>query len=179
MPTPPLTVTIVYDTLDAVARKSGPESSKGKVEKLANLITDANPLEARYVMRTVTRRLRVGIGDMTVCKVGSGFTDENLESMPKMFKVHLLPHKHSMVDSILKADLWFETASIIEVIGGEITLSPIHSCAFNKMREGSELTIRFPRFKGRWRPDKSPEDSTSVEEIVEMYKSQLKKISSE
>lgn len=113
----------------------------------------------------------------TVCKVGSGFTDKHLEAMPKMFKKHIIPHKHPRVNSILEADVWFEPAIVMEVIGDEITLSPVHSCAFNQIREESGLAIRFPRFIGRWRPDKSPEDSTSVEEIIDMYKAQLKKIS--
>lgn len=111
----------------------------------------------------------------TVCKVGSGFTDNNLENMLKMFKKHLTTHKNVRVDSILEADVWFKPAIVIEVIGDEITLSPVHSCAFNKIRKESGLAIRFPRFTGRWRPDKSPKDSTSVNEIIEMYRSQLKK----
>ena len=35
---------------------------------------------------------------------------------------------------------------------------------------------RFPKFTGKIRDDKGPDDSTSVEEIVEMYNRQLKKI---
>lgn len=113
----------------------------------------------------------------TICKVGSGFTDEQLGNMPQMFKTHLIPHRHARVDSILEAGVWFEPAIVIEVIGDEFTLSPIHTCAFNEMREESGLAIRFPRFTGRWRPDKSPEDSTSVKDVLEMYKRQMKKIS--
>jgi len=44
----------------------------------------------------------------------------------------------------------------------------------NIIREESGLAIRFPRFTGRYRTDKSAEDATTVEEIIEMYKSQLK-----
>jgi DNA ligase-1 len=44
------------------------------------------------------------------------------------------------------------------------------------IRKGSGLAIRFPRFTGNYRLDKAAEDATSVEEIVEMYNSQLKKI---
>jgi len=65
-PTPPLTVSEVYDTLDEIAKESGPGSSKIKIQKLVTLITHADPLEARYLMRTVTGRLRLGIGDMAV-----------------------------------------------------------------------------------------------------------------
>jgi len=76
----------------------------------------------------------------------------------------------------LEPDLWFDPAIVIEVLGDEITLSPIHTAAFGVLREGSGLAIRFPRFTGNWRPDKSPDDATTVEEVIDMYKAQLKKI---
>lgn len=111
----------------------------------------------------------------TVCKCGSGFTDKDLEEIPKMLEPHRIQHKHPRVKSKLDADVWFEPKIVIEVIGAEITLSPIHTCATGAIREGSGLAIRFPRFTGRYRLDKSAEDSTTIKEIVEMYQNQLKK----
>ncbi len=113
----------------------------------------------------------------TVCKVGSGFTDENLEKLPGMLEEYQRDDRHPRVDSILEADVWFTPTLVIEVLGDEITLSPIHTSAFNLIREDSGLAIRFPRFTGRWREDKAPEDATQVKEIVDMYNSQLKTIS--
>jgi DNA ligase-1 len=117
-------------------------------------------------------------GDMfrTVCKVGSGFTDENLERLPAMLGEYGREERHPRVDSILEADLWFDPALVVEILGDEITLSPIHTCAFNSIRTGSGLAIRFPRFTGRWREDKAPEDATQSTEIVGMYRSQLKNV---
>jgi DNA ligase-1 len=46
----------------------------------------------------------------------------------------------------------------------------------NVIREASGLAIRFPRFTGKYRVDKSAEDATTTKEIVEMYRNQLKKI---
>jgi len=112
----------------------------------------------------------------TVCKIGSGFTDEDLKKIPELLEPHRIPHRHPRVKSTLEADVWFTPRIVIEVIGAEITLSPVHTCAMGIMRKGSGLAIRFPRFTGNYRLDKAAEDATTVDEIIEMYKSQLKRI---
>ncbi len=112
----------------------------------------------------------------TVCKVGSGFTDEDLEKMPEMLRPYVIEHKHPRVDSKIKADVWLTPSVVIEIVGDEITLSPSHTAGLGAVKPDAGLAIRFPRFTGRWRFDKSPEDSTTVKELVEMYKMQLKKI---
>jgi DNA ligase-1 len=112
----------------------------------------------------------------TVTKCGTGFTDEDLEKLPKMLKKHKISHKHPRVQSMLEADVWFEPVVVIEVLGAEITLSPVHTCAMDSIRKGSGLAIRFPRFTGNYRLDKSAEDATTNKEIVEMYQNQLKKL---
>jgi len=111
----------------------------------------------------------------TVCKVGSGFKDENLAELPGKLGVYHRDERHSRVDSLMEADVWFSPSLVMEVLGDEITLSPVHTCAFNRLREDSGLAIRFPRFI-RWRVDKAPEDATTVDEVEDMYKSQLKTI---
>jgi len=115
----------------------------------------------------------------TVCKVGTGFTDEDLAKLPELFKNYVIPHRHARVESQLEADVWFVPAVVLEIVGAEITLSPVHTCAMDRIRAGSGLAIRFPRFTGRYRTDKAPEDATTVDEIVEMYFRQLKKIEAE
>jgi len=113
----------------------------------------------------------------SITKCGTGFTDEDLAKLPKMMEKHVIGHKHSRVSSLLEADVWFEPAVVLEVLGAEITLSPIHTCAMDSVRKGSGLAIRFPRFTGNYRIDKSAEDATTASEIVEMYRKQLKRIS--
>ncbi|MEM4502915.1 MAG: ATP-dependent DNA ligase [Ignisphaera sp.] len=111
----------------------------------------------------------------TVCKVGSGFTDEDLATLPKIFEPYKIPHKHHKVDSEIDADVWFEPRIVIEVIGAELTLSPVHTCCKGWIKPGVGISIRFPRFI-RWREDKSPTEATTTKEIYEMYINQLKKV---
>jgi DNA ligase-1 len=113
----------------------------------------------------------------TACKCGSGFKDEDLAKLPEMLKKYKINHRHPRVDSKIVADTWFVPGLVLEVIGAEITLSPIHTCGLNSIRPGAGLAIRFPRFTGKYRTEKSPEDATTTKEIVEMYRGQLKKLS--
>ncbi|MCK4717464.1 MAG: ATP-dependent DNA ligase [Thermoplasmata archaeon] len=110
----------------------------------------------------------------TVCKLGTGFDDKTLFSLKERFTEQ--KHIHPRVESEMKADYWMVPEVVMEVAGAEITLSPIHTCARDTIREGSGLAIRFPRFTGRWRKDKGTEDATTAEELVGMYKAQLKQV---
>jgi len=115
----------------------------------------------------------------TVCKVGSGFKDEDLERFTEMINQLKIPHKHARVESLMTPDVWVEPSIVLEIIGAEVTLSPVHTCAWGVLKEGYGLGIRFPRYTGRLRTDKKPEDATTDREIVEMYRRQLKKIEAE
>ena len=112
----------------------------------------------------------------TISKLGTGFTDQELNDLPKILAPYKLEKKHPRVESGFDADVWFEPKIVMETVGDELTLSPIHPCGYNKIRENAGIAIRFPRFTHNWRYDKSPEDATTVGEIVDMYNSQLKKI---
>ncbi|MBI4493296.1 MAG: ATP-dependent DNA ligase [Chloroflexi bacterium] len=112
-----------------------------------------------------------------VTKCGSGFSDQDLQQdLPRRLEPLELPHRHPRVDSRLVPDVWFVPEVVIEVIGAEITLSPTHTAALGQFRPGSGLAIRFPRFTGRYRDDKRPEDATTVAELAEMYRRQLRQL---
>ena len=110
----------------------------------------------------------------TVCKLGSGFDDATLATLPGRLAPHRVDRRSARVDSKLQPDAWFEPAVVLEVLGAEITLSPVHTGGQDLVRKGAGFAIRFPRFTGKWREDKGPEDATTVEEIREMYEKQLK-----
>ena len=112
----------------------------------------------------------------SICKLGTGFTDDVLFALPAKFKDHIVPDKPARVESLLQPDVWIEPYFVMEIIGSEITVSPVHSCAFGEIEKGAGLAIRFPRFTGKWREDKKPEDSTSTQEILQMFHDQKKRI---
>jgi len=105
----------------------------------------------------------------TVCKVGTGFTEDDFKKLDEILKEHQIDHKHPRVNSILSADMWFEPFLVLEITGAELTYSPVHTCAWDKLKPSRGLGLRFPRFTGRYRFDKRPEDATTEQEIIEMF----------
>ncbi|HYR04241.1 MAG TPA: ATP-dependent DNA ligase [Nitrososphaerales archaeon] len=102
-------------------------------------------------------------------KIGTGFSDADLERFPKLLKPYESQVKPPNVESNLVPDIWYRPKVVIETIASEITLSPIHPAAMNAVREGSGLALRFPKFTGKIRDEKGPEDATTVKELIEMY----------
>jgi DNA ligase-1 len=98
----------------------------------------------------------------TVARVGSGFTDEDLELMKTMFKVRDSPPEGLKYN--IAPDVWFEPEVVVEVIADDITVSSVHTA-------GGGYSLRFPRFI-RWRPDKSKNEATTTQEIVAAYDAQ-------
>lgn len=113
----------------------------------------------------------------TICKVGTGFTDELLDEISKKLKHHIIANKNPRVNSgEIKMDVWFEPKIVIEIFSPEITLSPIYTTHIDKIKKGYGLALRFPKFTGKIREDKNAEDSTTIKEIENIYKKQLKSI---
>ncbi len=113
---------------------------------------------------------------VTVCKLGSGFTEDNLTSIRKILDNYKIEHRHGRVSSLVEPDYWFIPSLVLEVKGAELTLSPLHTCCMDSIEKGSGISIRFPRFTGNFRFDKKPEDATTTNEIIEEYKNQKKKL---
>ncbi len=115
----------------------------------------------------------------SVCKVGTGFTDESLDQFYQILSDKISVKKDPRIESGLEADVWFEPEVVIEIIASEITLSPIHKVNLDKIRKGSGLALRFPKFTGKIRFEKTPENATSANEIMTMYNNQKKVVSGE
>lgn len=108
----------------------------------------------------------------TITKCGAGFTDADLAAFTERLNALRLDHPHPRVRALLEPDIWVIPEVVIEVSAAEITFSPNHTCAFGLLRPDRGLSLRFPRFTGRVRDDKRPEDATTSAEVVEMYRRQ-------
>jgi DNA ligase-1 len=83
-----------------------------------------------------------------------------------------IPTKHRLVDAPITMDVWFDPVKVIEITGADLTISPVHTVAYNKLKTGG-IALRFPRFL-RFRDDKTPEQATTVHEIWQMYQSRTR-----
>eukprot|EP01042_Synura_sphagnicola_P000459 gene459-486_t len=150
----------------------------------------------------------------SVCKVGTGFKDDDLLRLYEQMKQRVLPSRRKpvnyLVDPVLEPDDWFDLSVVWELAAADLSKSSVHkartlrkalsSCTnvyylkrslvsrldFHAAPVGDTIAggvgrldgssergigLRFPRFL-RERPDKKPENATSAEQIVDMYRSQ-------
>ncbi|MHA2059706.1 MAG: ATP-dependent DNA ligase, partial [Candidatus Ranarchaeia archaeon] len=85
-----LQVDDVYNDLDRIAQLSGKGTQGSRIRYLSGLLSNASPLEARYILRTVTGTLRLGIADMTILDaLAIAFTGkkENREELERAYNV--------------------------------------------------------------------------------------------
>mmetsp|Transcript_12946 Transcript_12946/g.19482 ORF Transcript_12946/g.19482 Transcript_12946/m.19482 type:complete len:812 (+) Transcript_12946:66-2501(+) len=112
----------------------------------------------------------------SVCKVGTGFKDEDLQRLTEQMKSHISstgrkPSNYSVGDPLTPDD-WFEPNVVWELQAADLSKSSVHKGGMGKVdSSGRGIGLRFPRYL-RDRPDKKPEGATSSDQIVDMYQSQ-------
>jgi len=109
----------------------------------------------------------------TVCKAGTGFSDEDLKTHYEFFKTRTTPKPEATfnVDTKMTPDVWLQPVQVWEIKAADLSISPVHTSALGVKADGKGIGLRFPRFL-RIRDDKEPEEATSAEQIVDMYESQ-------
>lgn len=114
----------------------------------------------------------------TVCNIGTGFSDEVLETLHGQLKEIIIDrpkpfYDHSKV-AAHQPDVWFEPRYVWEVKTADLTLSPKYRAACQEGLDGSTekgVSLRFPRLI-RVRDDKKPDEATNSKQIAEMYRKQ-------
>lgn len=104
-----------------------------------------------------------------VTKCGAGFSDADLALLSEKLKPFEAPGKPARVDARQSPDVWFEPGLVLEILSAELTLSPNYTAAWGQIEDDNGLAMRFPRFTGRWRDDKSAEDATTTRELIELF----------
>ena len=64
---------------------------------------------------------------------------------------------------------------MLEILSAELTPSPTYTAGWGQIKEDTGIAMRFPRFTGRWRDDKSAEDATTTSELIDLYRAAQRK----
>ncbi|XP_073705016.1 DNA ligase 1 [Garra rufa] len=109
----------------------------------------------------------------SVCKIGTGFKDEDLEQHYNFLKEHIIPkpRPYYRVDASAEPDVWLEAVQVWEVKCADLSLSPVYKAAMGLVDPEKGISLRFPRYL-RIRDDKKPEDATTGSQIADLYKKQ-------
>ncbi|KAI4885457.1 hypothetical protein NFI96_014405 [Prochilodus magdalenae] len=103
----------------------------------------------------------------SVCKIGTGFKDEDLEQHYRFLKEHILPkpRPYYRVDQSAEPDVWLDAVQVWEVKCADLSLSPVYKAAMGLVDPEKGISLRFPRFL-HIRDDKKPEDATTGAQVI-------------
>ncbi len=107
----------------------------------------------------------------TISRLGTGLSDEQFREARRRMKAYEAREKPKeyVADDETAPDIWIAPSLVVEILADEITRSPRH--AAGRGGDGSGYSLRFPRLV-RFRDDKKPEDATTADEIIKMYRHQ-------
>ncbi|KAM9224791.1 DNA ligase 1 isoform 3-T3 [Dugong dugon] len=108
-----------------------------------------------------------------ICKLGTGFSDEELEKHHQSLQPLVLPSPRSYVraDGAVAPDHWLEPSTVWEVKCADLSLSPNYPAARSLVDREKGISLRFPRFI-RVREDKKPEEATTSAQVAQLYQAQ-------
>ncbi|XP_067575664.1 DNA ligase 1 isoform X1 [Pseudorca crassidens] len=108
-----------------------------------------------------------------ICKLGTGFSDEELEEHHQTLQALVLPAPRSYVraDGAVAPDHWLDPSAVWEVKCADLSLSPIYPAARGLVDSEKGISLRFPRFICV-REDKKPEEATTSAQVACLYRKQ-------
>jgi DNA ligase-1 len=107
----------------------------------------------------------------TVTRVASGLSEQAWQEMCKRLEADRIDHPDPRVQYVITPDVWVVPRYVLELQADEVSRSQMHPAG--RTDGGPGYALRFPRIV-KERPERKPEDATSVEEIIELYNMQGK-----
>ncbi|GAA6042912.1 hypothetical protein JCM8097_002767 [Rhodosporidiobolus ruineniae] len=111
-----------------------------------------------------------------VCKIGTGFSEEDLKKHYETLQPLELQRKKAYYDTgdiptNKLPNVFFEPKIVWEVLAADLSLSPIYPAAKGLANPDRGISLRFPRFI-RQRDDKDAEQSTEPDFIADAFRRQ-------
>ena len=109
----------------------------------------------------------------SICRLGTGFSDQFLKEAFTSLQPHCIPSPQADFRApTADIDVWLRPTYVWEVKAADFSLSPVHQAAAGLLGTDKGIALRFPRFR-RVRTDKTPQQATSTEEVLALYKAQV------
>lgn len=100
-----LTVQGVHDSLQEVAGFEGEGSQQQRIDAIAHLVSNADPDEARYLVRTVVGAMRLGVGEGAVRDaIAAAFLDGSASAVDAVERAHQVTNDFRVVAETAKAE---------------------------------------------------------------------------
>jgi DNA ligase 1 len=107
----------------------------------------------------------------TVTRVASGLSEAGWQELCERLQPDRIDHADPRVVNIIKPDVWVVPRYVIELQADEVSRSQMHPAG--REDGGPGYALRFPRII-KERPERTPEDATTVSEVIDLYKMQGK-----
>ncbi|HKP51614.1 MAG TPA: ATP-dependent DNA ligase [Chloroflexia bacterium] len=107
----------------------------------------------------------------TVTRVASGFSEEGWQEICKRLEADRIEHPDPRVVAVINPDVWVVPRYVLELQADEVTRSQMHAAGKQDGMPG--YALRFPRIV-KERTERTPEDASSVEEVIKLYNMQGK-----
>jgi DNA ligase 1 len=107
----------------------------------------------------------------TVTRVASGLSEAGWQELCERLQPDRIDHADPRVVHIIKPDVWVVPRYVIELQADEVSRSQMHPAG--REDGGPGYALRFPRII-KERPERTPEDATTVGEVIDLYKMQGK-----
>jgi DNA ligase-1 len=107
----------------------------------------------------------------TVTRVASGLSEAGWQELCERLQPDRIEHPDPRVVNVIKPDVWVLPRYVVELQADEVSRSQMHPAG--RTDDGPGYALRFPRII-KERPERTPEDATTVEEVIDLYKMQGK-----
>ncbi len=169
-----ITIERVYETLFKIANLEGARSQDMKIKYISSLLNDANPLEARYILKILLGTLRLGIAENTIMDalaIAFSGSKENRKS---------LEHAYSVSSDLGKVAEVIATKGIEGIEKFEIILfNPIRPMLADRIKSEEEAMEKLGKeFAAEYKLDGERVQLHIEGEKVVLYSRSLENISS-
>jgi DNA ligase-1 len=107
----------------------------------------------------------------TVTRVASGLSEAGWQELCERLQPDRIEHPDPRVVNVIKPDVWVVPRYVVELQADEVSRSQMHPAG--RVDNGTGYALRFPRII-KERPERTPEDATTVDEIIDLFKMQGK-----